>query len=250
MNKLIPHSHAARLARRDDKRRRSLAFLRSEIWCTPDVIGLVAGVQDPRTIESTLAGMELDQLIIREECTLPSGRRVKLVGITMDGQAHISHMLGKPLVDRAYERGRAGLAQIDHRCDLQRMRIQLALSGWTNWTYPDRAPVEEKSHAGTHRADAIATMPDGVVAALEVERNTKSGARYRPILSHHMNAIARGDYSRIVYTSPTQAIANAVRSLITRINYIVVAGRETAVTPEMISHFQFLTYQQLTTGAA
>lgn len=250
MSNLIPHSHAARLARRDDKRRKILGFLRSEIWTIPEIVGLVAGVHDRRTIESTLTGMVRDDLIAREECTLPSGRCVVLVGITMDGQAQIAQQLGKPLTDRAFERGRAGLTQVDHRCDLQRLRIQTAQSGWTGWTYPDRVPVAEKTQRDTHRPDAITTTPDGVVVALEVERNVKTGKRYRSILSHHLSVLTRGDYSQVIYTSPNTATAQAVRSLVTSIDRAVVAGRDISVTPEMLKNFQFLTYSELIEGAA
>lgn len=246
---LIPHSHAARLARRDEKRRKILAFLRSEIWTMPEIIGLVAGVSDPRTISSTLKSMECDGLIVREECTLPSGRRVHLIGITMDGQSHISHLLNKPIIDKAHERGRAGLSQVDHRCDAQRLHIQLAQAGWTGWKYPDRVPVAEKSQPGAHRADAITTTPDGVVVALEIERNVKTGKRYRAILAHHLAALARGDYFQVIYTSPNEVTAHAVRSLMTSINQVIVAGRETTVTAEMLKNFRFLTYEELIEGA-
>lgn len=250
MSNLIPHSHAARMARRDDKRRKILGFLRSEIWTVPEIIGLVAGVHDRRTIASTLTGMVRDDLLVREECTLPSGRRVGLVGITMNGQAQIAHLLNKPLTDRAHELGRAGLSQVDHRCDAQRLHIQLAQAGWTGWRYPDRVPISEKSQPGAHRADAIATTPDGVVVALEIERNVKTGKRYKNILSHHLNALARGDYSQVIYTSPTAVTALAVRSLMTSINHVIVSGRETTMTPEMLAKFQFLTYAELVEGTA
>lgn len=250
MSNLIPHSHAARMARRDDKRRKILGFLRSEIWTVPEIIGLVAGVHDRRTITSTLTGMVRDDLLVREECTLPSGRRVGLVGITMNGQAQISHLLNKPLTDRAHELGRAGLSQVDHRCDAQRLHIQLAQAGWTGWRYPDRVQVAEKSKPGAHRADAITTTPGGVVAALEIERSIKTGKRYRSILSHHLAALERGDYSLVIYTSPSEITARAVRGLVTSINQVIVGGRETTVTPEMLSKFQFLTYSELIQGAA
>lgn len=248
MSNLIPHSHAARMARRADKQRKILAFLRTEIWTVPDVVGLVAGVRDPRTIESTLAGMVRDYLLVREECTLPSGRRVNLTGITMDGQAAISNLLNKPLIDKAHERGRAGLSQVDHRCDAQRLRIQLAQAGWSNWSYPDRVSVAEKSQVGAHRADAIAVSPSGVTTAFEIERNLKTAKRYKGILSHHFSALARGDYSGVIYTSPSAVTAHAVCSLMTSINLVIVGGRETAVSPEMLSKFQFLTYAELIQG--
>jgi hypothetical protein len=247
---LIPHSHAARLERRDEKWRKALAFLRTELWTLPEIIGLVVGVSDPRTIRSTIASMVRDELLVREECVLPSGRRVSLVGITMNGQAYVAHLLNKPLVERAFERGRAGLTQVEHRTDLQRLRIQLAHAGWTGWNYPDRQSVAEKSQAGGHRADAIVTAPDGADCALECERSVKHRARYRFILSQHMTAITRGDYQRVIYTSPSESTRDAARSLITNCDRVIVSGRDTVVTPEMLSHFSFTTYQQLIEGAA
>jgi len=246
---LIPHSHAARMARHDDKRRRVLAFLRTEIWTLPEVISLVAGVADPRTVRSTLAGLQRDELVARESCVLPSGRRVELVGITMTGQAHAAHLLSKPLIERGFERGRAGLAQVEHRTDLQRLRIQLAQAGWSGWTYPDRVSVQDKSQAGGHRPDAIATAPDGTVAAIECERSVKTSKRYRAILSHHLTSIARGDYQLVIYTSPNEPTCGAVRSLISRCERVIVTGRDMAVTTEMLAHFSFTTYQQLVEGA-
>lgn len=245
---LIPHSHAVRLERRDEKRRKVLAFLRTEIWTLPEIVGLVAGVTDPRTVRSTLAGMLRDDLLTVEESTLPSGRRVELVGITMTGQAQVSYLLDKPLIERAHERGRAGLSQVEHRCDLQRLRIQLAQAGWTGWNYPDRQSVAEKSQAGGHRPDAIATMPNGTVCALECERSVKTSKRYRAILGHHLSSISRSDYQRVIYTSPNEPMRDAVRSLITNCDRVIVSGRDAAVTTEMLSHFSFTTYQQLIEG--
>jgi len=250
MSNLIPHSHAARMARRADKQRKILAFLRTEIWTVPEIIGLVAGVRDPRTIESTLKSMVRDDLLVTEECTLQSGRRIALFGISMDGQAHVAHLLDKPLIDKSYERGRAGLSLVDHRCDCQMLRIRLALAGWTGWMYPDRVSVAQKSKAGMHRADAITTTPGGVVAALEVERSVKNGRRYRSIFAHHLSAISRGEYARVIYASPSIVTSRAVNGLFTSIDQVIVGGRETTVTAEMLSHFQFLTYAELTEGAA
>lgn len=246
---LIPHSHSARMARRDEKRRKVLAFLRTEIWTVPEVVGLVVGVADPRTVRSTLAGLERDELIAHESCVLPSGRRVELVGITMSGQANIAYLLDKPLVERCFERGRAGLSQVEHRTDLQRLRILLAQQGWSGWAYPDRQPVLDKARAGGHRPDALVTSPNGSVVALECERSIKTGKRYRSILGYHLTALARGDYQQIVYTSPSEPTRDAVRSLITGGERVIVAGRDATVTPEMLAHFSFTTYQQLVEGA-
>lgn len=243
---LIPHSWQARMDRQAEKRRKLLAFLRTEFWTAPDIAGQIVGLSDPRTISSTIAAMVRDELIVREATRLSSGRKVNIVGITMNGQAHIAHLLQKPMVDRAYEHGRIGLTLVDHRCDLQRLRIMLAQAGWKGWIYPDRQTVAQKTTDPAHRADALVANPNGVQVALECERTVKTAKRYRVIAGHHLTAIARGDYAHVIYTSPDTATSYAVRDLMQGIGQVVVSGRVTSTTPEMLAAFQFCTYENLT----
>lgn len=242
---LIPHSWADRIARRDEKRRKLLAFLRVEFWTVPEIAGQIFGLLDMRAINSTLYAMQRDELIVREVTRLPSGRAVNIVGITMHGQAHIAHLLDRPMVDRAYEKGRVGLSLVDHRCDLQRLRIRLAQAGWKGWLYPDRQTVAQKTVGQTHRADAIVTHHSGRVVAVECERTVKTAKRYRVIAGHHLTAIASGDYERVIYTSPDIATVYAVRDLMLGISQAVVTGRVTPVTQEMRACFHFCTYADL-----
>jgi hypothetical protein len=65
-----------------------------------------------------------------------------------------------------------------------------------------------------------------------------------------MTPITRGDYQRVIYTSPSESTRDAARSLITNCDRVIVSGRDTVVAPEMLSHFSFTTYQQLIEGAA
>ena len=242
---LIPHSWQARMDRQSEKRRKLLAFLRTEFWTSPDIAGQIVGLTDPRTINSTVAAMVRDELLVRETTRLPSGRVVNIVGITMTGQAHIAHLLERPMLDRAYEHGRIGLTLVDHRCDLQRLRIMLAQAGWKGWSYPDRQTVAQKTTGQTHRADAIVTHPSGSVVALECERTVKTAKRYRVIAGHHLTAIARGDYTHVIYTSPDNATCYAVRDLMQGIGQVVVSGRVVPVTPDMLHCFHFCTYAEL-----
>lgn len=243
---LIPHSWQARMDRQAEKRRKLLAFLRTEFWTAPDVAGQIVGLTDTRSIRNTLAAMTRDDLIVRETTRLPSGRKVNIVGITMTGQAHIAHLLNRPMVDRAYEHGRIGITLADHRCDLQRLRIMLAQAGWKGWIYPDRQSVEMKTAGQGHRADALVTHPNGSVIALECERSVKTAKRYRVIAGHHLTAIARGDYARVIYASPDNATSYAVRDLMQGIGQVVVSGRVASTTPEMLTSFLFCTYAALT----
>lgn len=232
--------HAERMARHQEKRRKVLAFLRSEIWTVPavlaDLLGEPGRPYDERGVRRLTATLARDELIVRDQ----AGHRV-VVGITTAGQAEIAAILGKECVARAYERGKVPLATFEHRCDLQRLRIACAKAGWTGWTYPDRVPVGKKGK-DTHRPDALVTTPDGVRGALEVERTPKTAKRYRFILGRHLDAIRRGEYSCVLYTCPDAARVKGVRAIIHGLGHAVVGGVDKKLTEADLDHFDFLTY--------
>ncbi len=229
-------THAQRMAANREKRRRVLAFLRSEIWTTPGVLCSLLG--DRGATSRLVAGLVRDGLVVVED--IPFGRKV--VGITLDGQAVAAALVGKEFVARAHEMGRVPLATLEHRCDLQRLRIACAKAGWGGWTYPDRVPVSKKAGKDAHRPDALATTPDGVRVALEVERTPKTAKRYRFILGRHLDAIRRGEYSCVLYTCPDAARVKGVRAIIHGLGHAVVGGVDKKLTEADLDHFDFLSY--------
>jgi len=245
---LIPHSHVERMKRAADKRRRLLAFLRSEVWTTPSVAAQVMQLQQLASTDRPLASMQKDGLIVLERVARPGAGNIDLIGITLNGQAQIAHQLGKPFQCKAYERGRVGLTTLDHRCDLQRLRLACAKSGWRDWQYPDRvdAAAKTKNMPGeSHRPDAIAEHPSGVRVSIEVERTIKSMKRYRFILGRHLEAIARGDYVKVIYTSPDISRAEAVRGIVQNLGHVVCNGRDVPMVGDMFNPFFFCTYTDL-----
>lgn len=245
-NGLIPHSHAERLARKSDKRRRLLGFLRTETWTTPSIASMVMGISDRRTTKGTLDSMAGDGLVVRDKLRLPLGLTLHIVGITTNGQAEAASLTGKPFVARAYETGRIGLTVIDHTLDLQRLRIAAARAGWKGWAYLDRIPLEERKDK-RHRADALATHPSGQRAAIEAERTMKTKKRYQVIVGDHLSAIAQRQYDRVVYTAPNTAIVEALRQTVTGLPRVLVQGVDTRLTQEHLARFLFCTYDQFLT---
>jgi hypothetical protein len=244
---LIPHSHADRLARRDDKRRKLLAWLRSEIWTTPRIAADVMGLDLVSSAGRPLAAMARDGLVAVDEVTHPNNTKLQLVGITLDGQAHIAGLLDKPFIARAYERGRVGLLTMSHRSDLQALRLACARAGWREWRYPDRVPAAAKTSKDTHRPDAIALHPSGMRIAIEVERTIKTAKRYRFIAGRHLDAMARDDYQRVVYAAPDAARATALQTIWQSLGHVVVAGRDVTVTDDLFVDWRFCTYSQVPT---
>ncbi len=238
-------SYAERMQRQQAKARRLLAFLRTELWTVPAVAAEVMQLGSRSAVAETLAGFVKAGWIVQDEIDTPPGRR-RLIGITASGQAHIAALLGREPAMRAYERGRVGLATIEHRIQLQRLRIAAARAGWTGWLYPDRQPVSKRR--GGHRPDALATAPAGVRVALELERTIKTAKRYRAIAGAHLDAIARGEYSRAIYICPDAARAAAVQKVFQSLGRALVGGREIVLTEEHLSKFSFTTHDQLFGG--
>jgi hypothetical protein len=243
---LISYSHSERMARAAEKRRRLLAFLRSEVYTTVDVAAAVMQLRDRYSATKTLAALQRGGCIVVDKIALPLGGHVTVVGITLDGQAAVAELLQKPFIGAAYERGRVGLTTLDHRTDLQRLRLACARAGWREWKYSDRVSAAEKSVKDVHRPDAISTTPSGVRVALEVERTLKSKKRYRFILGRHLEAIQRSEYQHVIYTSPDAARADALRAIVHGLGHVVTRGRDVAVSPDLFSPFCFCVYDQIT----
>lgn len=206
-------THAERMAANREKRRKVLAFLRSEIWTVPATLQALLGTPERpayrQEVHRLMAALARDGLVVLDTV---EGRQI--VGITADGQAWIAGMLGKPPLTAAYQTGRTPVSRLEHRTDLQRLRIACARAGWTGWTYPDRQPAQKKASPAakdTQRPDALATTPGGVGVALEVERTIKTAKRYRFIAGRHLDAIRRGDYAYVIYASRDAALAPSQR---------------------------------------
>lgn len=242
---LISHSHAERMQRAAEKRRKLLAFLRSENYTTASLAADVMQMSSAYSAKKTFDSLQKAGFIIVDKIALPIGGHVNVVGITLDGQAAAAELLQKPFVSCAYERGRVGLTTLQHRTDLQRLRLACARAGWHDWRYPDRVSADQKSVAGAHRPDAIATTPGGVRVAIECERTLKSRKRYVFVIGRHCEAIQRGDYERVIYTSPDTARAEALRSIVHGLGHVVASGRDVPVSPSLFNPFLFKTYEQI-----
>jgi hypothetical protein len=239
-------SWAEKMAAHHDKIRKVLAFLSSEIWTTPGVLRFLLGAADRPADKSNfrrfLSKLTAENLVVVDEIG-----DVEVIGITAEGQSWISWHLGKPLVETLYQVGRAGVSQIDHRVDLQILRIRLARAGWTGWRYPDRVSPAQKVKKGHYRPDALVTNPDGIRVALEIERTAKTSKRYRYVVGQHLSQIAAGQYLCVLYCCPDSRRLLAVQSAIQNLGRVVVGGVDKPVTKTDLDRFHFLTYEQVPT---
>lgn len=237
---LIPHSHADRMAAQAAKRRRLLAWLRTEIWTTYDIAGNVMGVTDRRTIRNTIAAMARDGLLVLDSIETETGVR-QLIGITMDGQSAAATG-ERAFITKSYERGRIGLTVLDHTLDLQRLKLACLRAGWKNWTRPDASKWTK-----SYRPDALATTPDSVAVAIEVERTLKTRKRYETILKNHLEALKKNAFKHVIYACQTPEKARNVERLMRAIGTVMVAGETILIEPQINAHFSFVTYENLPT---
>lgn len=235
---LIPHSHTDRMTAQAEKRRRLLAWLRLEIWTSPDIAGDVMRLAHATTIRNTLASMARDELITLDSIETETGIR-RVIGITMEGQSTAA--IGeRALMTNVYQRGRVGLTVIKHTLDLQRLKLACLRAGWKNWTRPDSSKWTKN-----YRPDALARMPDGKTVCIECERTIKTKKRYKTVLANHLSGITKGAFQHVIYVSPTADKARNVERIFRSISTLEVTGETILVEPRIDAHFTFTTYENL-----
>lgn len=225
-NPVLTMTPEERAKRSEDKRRLILRFLRSEIYSTPAVLSKLIQTTDPRTIRRTLARLEEAGEVVRDQI-LTGWRTVHLVGITTHGQAAAWRPdAGEELPDRYYQRGKAGLTQLEHKLDLQRIRIDLGRAGWKRWQSADAIEPSQKValNKSYKRPDALIVAPSGKRVAIECERSVKNPGRYKQIVGSHLTSIKQGKFDAVIWAAPTEQIRTSLVRILERLAVTPVDG--------------------------
>ncbi|MGP9648819.1 MobC family replication-relaxation protein [Halomonas sp. AOP42-C2-23] len=227
---------AARKRAAEEKRARLLAFLRDETWSTAPILQQVAGLQSRQAISTTLRQLERDQLVRRKPLTIAGLNNVVAWGITPHGLAmswdDADDMEQRPV----FEPSRLTLTRVPHQIDLQTARLAAEAAGWTDWQRGER---QGKSEKGRITPDAVATRPDGVRVAIEIERTIKTQKRYQQIIAGHLNAIQSGDWKGVYYVCPDN-LARRLQRLFDVIPYFLHQGERVPFEPQLRRRFQFM----------
>lgn len=191
--------------RTKEKRRLLLRFLREEVYTSPLVAALVmnCGV---RAAQQTVTSLEKDGLVKRHQVKiLENLPPASIIGITTHGQAMaFLPEKGEVPVGRIFEPKKYSLVGLQHKLDLQRVRILLTKKGYvTGWTPGELLEVEK----GDQRPDALAELARGDRIAIELERTLKSQKRYRTIALGHFGAFMSGKISGVAYVCPDRSTA-------------------------------------------
>jgi hypothetical protein len=237
---LLP-SPAARQAQRSLVDRRLLRFLREHIYSTLPILQQVAGYTSPQGIRQAVQRLEkLD--LVRQHTLIGPGQRLKLWGITHNGQGMAFALETEHPVTIAFEPSKLAYSTVPHHLDLQLLRVKAEAVGWTEWQHGDRLGSVDKDGK---RPDAVALDISGKRVAVECERTMKAPQRYKSILSSYLQAIRAGQFTRVVWVSPTEDISQRVKKIILSISQVPVAGKQVAVDPARHhQNLQFTFYQE------
>lgn len=232
-----------RADRAQEKRQLLLRFLRDEIFTSPAVTAMVMGC-GRRAAEQTVASMQRDGLVRRYRVkVLENLPATPIIGITHHGQAMAFFPeKGERADGRVFEYGRYSMLGLQHRLDIQRIRLSLMSKDFVHeWVPGDSL----KSVAGEQRPDAVASLIDGSDIAIEVERTLKSQKRYRAVARGHFSAFLAGRWSGVVYVCPNQHMADRVRAMFTE----PWRGHENEMTNQAkryLNRVLFTTYENFT----
>ncbi len=230
-----------RNARVQEKRRTVLRWLRDEIWSTPEVLGKIMGLTARQGVYQTLAKMERDGYLASADITIFKKSTQRIVGITAHGLA-CAFDADEPFEKRpTFEPSKVKLSTLQHETDIQLLRVQAERAGWKNWTPGARLGA---SQAGANRPDAIVVDPQMRVVAVEVERTIKTTKRYEAILSQYLQAVAKGQYGRIVWVCPTEDLAARLHRIVLSISAVPINGKRIALEPRHYELLSFVDYSQ------
>lgn len=214
------------------KRRLVLRFLREETWTTVEVLGPVVGLETRQAVHKTLMQMEQDKLV-RQHIFPIVGRKVITVwGITAHGLA-LSWEDNEPYEDRPhFEPARLVLSRLPHQLSLQKVRLAVEKSGWSEWVRGERLGFKSKI-----RPDAIVTRPDGLKVAIEVELTIKTKIRYRVIIREHLMKMRKGEWHAVIYLSN---YAPRLHKIFDSIDYVPLMGEKLQLNETHKKRFRIL----------
>ena len=212
---------------------RTLQFLRTEIYSTPDVLQELLGYRTKAGCVKALRRLEADGLLKVHKLQSLGARGLTLWGITSHGQVMAWPPDELPEKPRYFEPSKMSITTLQHTIDIQCLRIR-AEHYDIEWHKPDVKPYEKRKVP-----DGIATFPNGQIVAIEVERTLKTPKRYREIIADYLQLIRGNKYNRVHYICPTQDMAVRLEKLFRKVESIPVGNRDIVLEER---HYQSLTF--------
>lgn len=233
-------SPSDRQARRAAKTESVLRFLRQHLWSTQDILQMVMGLASRQAAHKSLCAMETAGLLRRHRYQILGGA-LTIWGITYQGQAMAFNPDFESPMSGTFDPSRVSVSLIQHQLDLQRLRLAAERDGWGDWLDGDRMGDRKEFEK---RPDALATLSDGRVVAIECERSFKSLKRYQYILLMYLRLIKSGEIACVVWVSPTPEMAARLRAIMHSFTEFRFNGQVLRVDPaKHHANLHFTSYQ-------
>ncbi len=221
---LLPTKEIA--ARKREKTMLILRFLRTTIYSSAELLGMVMRLPDRSHAYMTLKALERAKLIQSAKIDHLGGRT--LWGITMAGQRFCLQD-GDEESTKFFNPAKISSSTLDHYLDIQRVHIVLEKLGWIAFEYPDKAPRPHLKGGNlapenqyTIRPDLLANNPDGIRGAIEMERFVKSEKRYQEhVIPGHVRKLNTREYDFVLWIARNadhqQTLESTIRKVVQKL---------------------------------
>ncbi|EIM5173880.1 hypothetical protein RX121_004487 [Salmonella enterica] len=237
-NNLMADYHQRR-ARRQEKIRDILQFLKDETYSTAEILSEVAQIRSVKHVYGLLNAMAMDGLLMVEKLNTGLSRAFNVYGITQHGIIMAMSEQDDPFKLRVFESSKINLNTLQHRLDTQKIRLSAKKQGY-QW----KASHHLKLEKGQKYPDAL-MRGEGGIWAIEVERIAKSPRRYREILELYLNQILTTGWSGVLYLFPNEALKLRVKRVFDSVECVSIQGKTTPINSNILNkYFSFKTYQE------
>lgn len=223
-----------------------LHYLFGEMWTHVDIISeLLVGLSKEQ-LGQVLDELSKAKMIRSVEISFIENASTQIWGITSYGINSVREKIPDAENRRAFSKRAVNPVSFTHQLDIQRLRISAERSGWYDWTKCSGA--ERFSKKRGIFPDVVATRPDGMRIALEVERTVKSKSRYPKIMGAHLHARKFCQWDEIIYLCPDARIKRRLENIYSEIEQVDYFGNTVKITDQHRQHFRFYSYDENWTG--
>ncbi len=202
---LIPRSEQA--AHSEKVRIAILAFLSDETYTTVEVIQKLVGYKSKQGANGVLQKLAKDGLLKHHKMKNFAGRGLSIWGITTRGMYAINDPDELPDRVRGFEPSRISLATLDHKLQIQLVKIYLNELDWS-------VKQIDTNIWDKKLPDIVCTKPsqEDELIALEIELTIKSQKRYGDIITIYKSA-QQQNLRRVVWLTETDKAAAQLRNI-------------------------------------
>ncbi|GEM_PF-693414 len=239
-------SHQSRLNREAEKRATVLAWVASEGYSTTEILQKLLNLSRPQTYQ-TMKKLERDGLVTLQTVERGLLGKNTVWFVTQHGATLAMDPNAERIDIFTFQPGRVSPLTLNHVIDCQRARLAAQAAGWKNWITDKQCrtraaldePAKEKRVKWLKIPDAIASDPDGVIVAIEIERTPKKPSTYAETLAEYVQMMHSNVIHRVDYVFPDPLLVPRVARIFKEIKSIKIQGQDVPITPAILSRFRF-----------